>query len=170
MSGGEVRAFLGLGSNLGDRLMHLREAVRQIGATNGIRIERCAGVYESEPWGLSRQPDYLNTVVEAHTELRAPQLFACMKVIERNMGRLAAPRYHPRIIDIDILFHGADVLSTPELIVPHPALHQRRFVLLPMMELAPDFRHPTLGVTINDLYATCPDMGRVKRTAYAIAR
>jgi 2-amino-4-hydroxy-6-hydroxymethyldihydropteridine diphosphokinase len=135
-----VRAYIGLGSNLGDRLAYLQQAVDLLGGTDGVRILRSSRVYESEPVGGPPQPDYLNAVVEVETDLSAPDLLrACMSVEER-MKRTRAVRWGPRTIDLDVLTYGRERIEEPNppLVVPHPLMHERGFVLLPLAELDAD--------------------------------
>jgi 2-amino-4-hydroxy-6-hydroxymethyldihydropteridine diphosphokinase len=132
-----VRAFLALGSNLGDRLANLQRAVGLLGATEGIRVVRSSRVYETEPVGPP-QPDYLNAVVEVETT-RSPRglLEACLEV-ERAMGRVRRERWGPRVIDVDVLTYGREAVEEPGLVVPHPRMHERAFVLVPLLELEAD--------------------------------
>lgn len=136
-----VTAFVGLGSNLGDRLSSLQRAVKLLAGTDGIEILRSSRVYETEPVGPS-QPDYLNAVVEVATSL-GPRgtLKACLE-IERHMGRVRDERWGPRVIDLDLLTHGEDDIDEPDLIVPHPRMHERAFVLIPLLEIAADPKLP----------------------------
>ncbi len=159
-----LRCLLALGSNLGDRAAQLLEAVRRIGATDGFRMVASSSVYESEPWGYTPQGNFLNCVIDIRSTIPPEGMLAPLKRIERAMGRTHAPRNHPRIIDIDIVLAGAASVRTDEVTIPHPRMAQRRFVLLPLCELAPDMRHPVLGATMLELLAVCGDMGRVRRT------
>jgi 2-amino-4-hydroxy-6-hydroxymethyldihydropteridine diphosphokinase len=136
-----VAAFLGLGSNLGDRLANLQRAVDLLAAMDGIDVVRSSRVYETEPVGPP-QPDYLNAVVEVATSL-GPRgtLEACLEV-ERGMGRVRDERWGPRVIDVDLLAHGDDDIDEPDLIVPHPRMHERAFVLIPLLEVVSDPKLP----------------------------
>src|SRR6266542_2170675 len=135
--GTTVRAFLGLGSNLGDRLGALRAAVDLLAAVPGVRVVRSSRVYETEPVG-PRQPDYLNAVVEVATVLSPRELLdACLEV-ERRLGRVRRERWGPRTIDVDVLTYGDREVDEPGLEVPHPRMHERGFVLAPLLELAAD--------------------------------
>ncbi len=147
----EVLAYLGLGTNLGDRWTNLREALRLLPKGTELRVLRCSQVYESEPWGVADQPPFLNCAVEVATTLGPEALLAQCKEIEQRLGRLPGPRWGPRLIDLDILLYGTQVVSLPHLEIPHPRLHLRAFALLPLAELAPTVIHPPLGTSIDDL-------------------
>lgn len=165
MSAGDgIRCLLALGSNLGDRAAHLSDAVHRISGVDGFRMVAASSVYESEPWGYVPQGNFLNCVIEIRSTIPPAAMLEPLKAIEREMGRTEAPRNHPRIIDIDIAIAGSAVVRSDALTIPHPRMAQRRFVLLPLCELAPDMRHPVLGATMLELLAVCGDMGRVRRT------
>ena len=144
------RAFLSLGSNVGDREANLLEAIKRLEAT-GIHILRRSSIYETEPQDLPDQPWFLNLVVEVETELFPRMLLARIQAIELRMGRRRAVPKGPRPIDIDILLFGNSVIKTRELQVPHPRMSQRRFVLEPLAELAPDLLHPVLGPSVSEM-------------------
>jgi 2-amino-4-hydroxy-6-hydroxymethyldihydropteridine diphosphokinase len=132
----EVRAFLGLGSNLGDRLANLRRAVELLDATPEITVVRTSSVYETAPVGLP-QPDYLNAVAEVRTSLTARALLDAALEVERALGRVRAERWGPRTVDVDVLTYGDEHIEEPGLSVPHPRMHERAFVLIPLLELEP---------------------------------
>jgi 2-amino-4-hydroxy-6-hydroxymethyldihydropteridine diphosphokinase len=137
VSVGSVRAFLGLGSNLGDRLANLQEAVDRLGSVDGIQLVRTSRVYETAPLGPP-QPDYLNAVVEVKTTLSPRELLeACLKV-EAAMGRVRGARWGPRVSDVDVLIYDREDIDQPGLTVPHPRMHERAFVLVPLLELEAD--------------------------------
>ena len=159
-----IPAWLGLGSNLGDRAAMLREAVAAMRALPDVAVDRCSAVYETEPWGNSNQGPFLNCVVAVRTTLPPEQLLDALLAIERKMGRVRAERNGPRSIDIDILLYGMEVIDRPGCTIPHPALTERNFVLQPLRELAPTVTHPVHGVTIEELARRCPDTGIVAKT------
>lgn len=131
-------AYLGLGSNLGDRLANLQSAVELLAAQPGVKVVRSSRVYETDPVGGPPQTDYLNAVVEVETGLSPRELLdACMEV-ERLLGRIRNERWGPRIIDVDVLTYGEEEIDEPGLMVPHPRMHERGFVLVPLTELAAD--------------------------------
>jgi 2-amino-4-hydroxy-6-hydroxymethyldihydropteridine diphosphokinase len=144
------QAFLSLGSNLGDREAHLRQALERMEAA-GIRTLRESAIFETAPRDLPDQPWFLNVVVEVESELFPRLLLARLQAIELGMGRKRDVPKGPRSIDIDILFIGNFVIETRELQVPHPRLHERRFVLEPLAQLAPDLRHPVIGRTVREM-------------------
>jgi 2-amino-4-hydroxy-6-hydroxymethyldihydropteridine diphosphokinase len=143
-------AWLSLGSNVGDREANLREVVRRLEA-EGIHIRRESSLYETEPLDLRDQPWFLNSVVEVETELFPKQLLSCARKIEKALGRKRTVAKGPRTIDIDILLYGSFVIQTAELEIPHPRMSERRFVLEPLAELAPDLRHPVSRRTMREL-------------------
>ena len=138
------RVYLGLGSNLGNRQDNLEEAVRRL-EQEGVAPLQCSSIWETEPREILDQPWFLNMVVEAETRLLPRQLLACIQRIELAMGRRRIVAKGPRLIDIDILFYGRTVADAEDLVIPHPAIAERRFVLEPLAELAPDLRHPVSG-------------------------
>lgn len=150
-----MRAFVALGSNLGDRPANLRAASHALDALTHTKVTAQSAIHETtavlpaeDP---TPQPAYLNSVIELETELSAEGLHAELKAIETRLGRTSSTRWAPRVIDLDLLFVGDQVVSTPALTVPHPRLHERRFVLEPMVELAPEFQHPVLLRSMRQL-------------------
>jgi 2-amino-4-hydroxy-6-hydroxymethyldihydropteridine diphosphokinase len=150
--------YLGIGSNIGDREANLREAIDRMEAA-GVRVTRRSSLYETEPREVLDQPCFLNAALEAATELFPLQLLACIRNIERAMGRRRVTPKGPRNIDIDILYYGRSVIHTPELDTPHPGIAERCFVLEPLAEIAPDFRHPMNGKTAQEMLAALAPQG-----------
>lgn len=141
--------YLGLGANLGDRPANLLAAAAAL--VPQVRVLRLSAVYETEPWGYPDQPAFLNQVLEAETELPPLELLAYLKQIEVSLGRQPSFQYGPRLIDLDILLYGDQVVELPELAIPHPHLAERAFVLVPLAELAPNLRHPRSGITVLEM-------------------
>lgn len=148
--------FLLLGTNLGDRKKNLAIARNSIELMVGV-IKKASSIYETAAWGKSDQPDFLNQAVEVETELSPKQVLKEILDVEKNMGRVRTSKWSERLIDIDILLYNDLVINSNELIVPHPQLPSRRFALAPLSEIAPQFVHPLLYVTIKALLEQCPD-------------
>ncbi len=153
--------YLALGSNLGDRRANLASALERL-ATADLRIVRVSSIYETAPRDVLDQPWFLNQVVEVETSLFPRQLLARTQKIERALGRKRAQPKGPRVIDLDILLFGDAIINTPDLEVPHPRMLDRRFVLEPLAELAPDLRHPATGRSLRESLAGVTDQA-VKR-------
>ncbi len=141
--------YLSLGSNLGDRANNLLKAIEHLPPQVEVIIQ--SSVYETEPWGYSDQPTFLNQVVKARTSLEPIDLLALLKEIEVRMGRKESFRFGPRLIDLDILFYDDLILNTPDLMIPHPRITERAFVLIPLSEISPDLIHPERNKTIAEL-------------------
>ncbi len=141
--------YLSLGSNLGDRLGNLHRAINHLPPKVKNIIQ--SPVYETEPWGYSDQPMFLNQVIKANTALEPLELLEFLKGVEVLMGRQETFRFGPRLIDIDILFYDDLILNSPDLTIPHPRIAERAFVLIPLAELAPDLYHPVHRKTIQQL-------------------
>ncbi len=139
--------YLGLGSNLGDRRANLESAIRRL----DLKVTRASSLYETEPRDVPNQPWFLNQVIEIETDLFPRQLLLRIRKVERELGRKPSVPKGPRIIDIDILFWGSSTIRSEELEVPHPRLAERRFVLEPLAELIPDFRHPVTNQSVREM-------------------
>lgn len=145
--------YLALGSNLGNRLANLKQAVAALSPQMELKAK--SHVYETPPWGYQNQPKFLNQVIQVSTYLEPEPLLKHLKRLEVTLGRKASFRNGPRLIDIDILFYDNLVLDTPSLVIPHPRLHERGFVLLPLADIAPDFIHPVQKKSVRELLASC---------------
>jgi 2-amino-4-hydroxy-6-hydroxymethyldihydropteridine diphosphokinase len=142
--------YIGIGSNLGDREKNCSRSVDLL-EKNGIVIRQESSLYETIPWGLRDQPLFLNMVIKVETELKPQELLELLKNVEIEVGREKSSRWGPRIIDLDILLYDDIALNEETLTVPHPYLHKRDFVLIPLCEIAPDVRHPVLQLTMREL-------------------
>lgn len=154
------QVYIALGSNLGDRAANLAKA-REMLADN-IQVLKSSSIYQTAPWGYSEQDDFYNQVLECETELSPMRLLGRMKRIEKRMGRKKTFHNGPRLIDMDILFCNNLILETRRLVIPHPRMHERAFVLVPMAEIKPGFFHPVLGKTMVELLAKVDQEGVVK--------
>lgn len=144
--------YLGIGSNVGRRHLHIQKALRQLKAVPKTKVLKTSPLYETSPWGgITRQRPFVNGVVKLETELPMSALWARLQTIEKNEGRLRTKRWGPRTLDLDILFYGQSVCRKKSLRVPHPSLAERKFVLAPLSDVAPGFRHPVLGKTVQRL-------------------
>ncbi|MGH7540586.1 MAG: 2-amino-4-hydroxy-6-hydroxymethyldihydropteridine diphosphokinase [Gemmatimonadota bacterium] len=154
---------VGLGSNVGDRLAHLRFGVARLREV--LEGLRCSSVYATEPVGRTDQPGFLNACCVGYTRMLAPDLLARLGEIERAAGRLpGGPRWGPRELDLDILLYGAEIVEEPGLRIPHPRLAERAFALVPLREVAPTWRHPLRDATVEELAAQV-EVADVRRTA-----
>jgi len=153
--------FLGIGTNMGNRESNLEQAVEQIEEFIGpVRVS--SSIYETEPWGFKSPDKFLNIVVKAETELSPSGLLGRILMIESLLGRVRGPQhYSSRLIDIDILLYNEIIVEEKSLIVPHPQIQNRRFVLIPLCEIASDLIHPVLGKSFRELLEVCEDKGVV---------
>lgn len=149
-------AYLLLGSNEGDRIAWLQHATLLISERIGT-ISKQSALYQTAAWGLEEQPDFLNMALCVQTTLTATQLLQAANKIEAELGRQRTVKWGQRTLDIDILFYNQDIINTPELIVPHPRLEERRFALVPLHEIAPELKHPVSGKSIRILLEECND-------------
>ena len=146
------RVFIGIGSNEGDRLAHISKAIQALGSLIGTRVAQMAVIAETEPVGGPPQGPYLNTVVELDTTLAPRELLSALKAIEQQLGRKpGSQRWGPRPIDLDILLYDDQVLKTPTLVIPHPRMHERQFVLEPLAQISPNVVHPLLKQPVSAL-------------------
>lgn len=152
--------YLLLGANLGDRIAQFREATAQIRKRIGSVVRQSA-LYETAPWGVTNQPAFLNQVLVVETGLSPDDVLAQTQAIEQALGRVRHETWGARIIDLDILYYDGLIQQTATLVIPHPYLHQRRFTLVPLADVAPDLVHPVLGKTTLELLAECEDWGEV---------
>ena len=155
----ENNIFLSLGSNIGKREFHLREAVRRLQTISSLT--KISSIYETEPWGVKDLAPFLNLVCQVKSVLPPVDLLERIHEIERNMGRKRRQKCEARIIDIDIIFYGGIEIEEPGLTIPHPEYHKRRFVLQPVAEIAPDFSPPSSVKTIAEILSECSDTSQV---------
>ena len=156
--------FLQLGSNLGDRELLLKDAITEIEDRVGNILE-CSKVYESTPWRVEGQENYLNQILKVKTILLADDVLLTVLDIEKQLGRVRIEKWGERLIDIDIIFYNDSIIETPELCVPHKHLHERMFVLTPLHNIAPEMVHPKYNETIEELLKICKDTELVKEYA-----
>lgn len=159
-----VAVYLGLGSNLGERWENMARAVERL--AEEMSIERVSSSYETEPVGYLEQPCFLNAVLRAETNLMPRRLLDLIKAIETDLGRVPSFPNAPRPIDIDILFYGDEVIQLPDLVVPHPRIAERAFVLVPLAEIAAELVHPGTRRTVAEMLAEVPGREGVERSDY----
>lgn len=155
-----LAVYLSLGSNIGDRAAHFASAIAALNSS-GVHVLRQSSIYETEPVDFLEQDWFLNCVLEAETSQSPQQLLSTLQGFERTHGNKLIPK-GPRSLDIDILFYGSEIIRAPELEIPHPRLANRRFVLIPLAELAPALIHPVLRATIAELLAATSDRSQVR--------
>jgi 2-amino-4-hydroxy-6-hydroxymethyldihydropteridine diphosphokinase len=154
------QVYIGLGSNLGDRVGHMREAVKQLGSI--IHVVKVSRLYVAAPLGYVRHDAFINAVLHGTTILKPMELLEALQTIEKGMGRRPGVQYGPRPIDLDLLFYGAIQMETHVLTIPHPRITERAFVLKPLAEIAPNFMHPVLYYTVSQLLQDTDDADQVK--------
>ena len=152
-----ITAYIGIGSNLGDKISNCRYSIDRIGELPGCHVVACSSLFKTEPEGVTGQDWYVNCVVEATTTQRPDQILTGLLEIESSMGRIRKERWEARIIDLDLLLFGQEIIKSDNLVIPHPLMHKRRFVLEPLVQLAPDLVHPVLKITISQLLNQLPD-------------
>lgn len=148
--------YLLLGTNLGDREKNLQIAKEQLTA-HQLTIKKESAIYETAAWGIEDQPSFLNQVVIVDSDKNPERILIIINIIEGLMGRVRNEKWAQRLIDIDVLYYGDTVVDKPKLKIPHPEIQNRRFTLAPLVELAPDFRHPVNGKTQSEMFEQCPD-------------
>jgi len=158
----EKTVYLSLGSNVGDREKNLRAAIAALAGAH-VRVTRVSSFYETEPVDLREQPWFLNCVVEGTAEVPALELLHALRRIEARMGSKKLVSKGPRLLDMDILLYGDETIETPELQVPHPRMLSRKFVLVPLTEIAPNVKHPSWNGTAADMLTQTPDQSQVCR-------
>ncbi len=156
------KVYLLLGSNEGERTVWIRKALAILSESSGT-ISESSAMYETAAWGKSDQPDFLNMVVLLETTKSATAILHDIHEIESTLGRQRTIQWGQRTLDIDILFYNNDIINMPDLVIPHPYLHQRRFTLVPLVDIAPDYMHPVLGKAISQLLTDCPDKLEVRK-------
>jgi len=156
--------FLGLGSNIGDKLEYLQAALKGIESLHGTSLLRTSSIYATEPVGNKNQPEFLNLVAEIESNLSPQRLLAELKSIERDLGRRQTERWGPREIDIDILYYNSTITTEKDFQVPHGEVSKRRFVLVPLAEIAPQFQDPISKISLSELLQRCPDKSAVRKT------
>jgi 2-amino-4-hydroxy-6-hydroxymethyldihydropteridine diphosphokinase len=151
-----ISAYLSLGSNEGDRYQWLQKAINLLDADAG-RVVSVSEIYQTAAWGMEDQADFLNMCLHMQTSMSALQLLAAIRDIETRLGRQRTVKWGPRTLDIDILFFGTQVVHTDELVIPHPHMGERRFVLKPLNDIAAELKHPVTGEAVAGMLAHCPD-------------
>jgi 2-amino-4-hydroxy-6-hydroxymethyldihydropteridine diphosphokinase len=153
------RVFIAIGSNLGDKISNCRRAIDEIAGF--CEIVKVSSLYETEPVGNEDQPNFINSVAEIRTDLSPHELLAYLNRIEEKLGRVRSEKWGPRTIDLDIIFYGDQIIKDDNLIIPHPRAHLRRFVLEPICEIAPEFIHSEIKISVLELLKNLPDNKKV---------
>lgn len=156
------KVYLLLGSNMGNSRQQIAKAIKLIEKNIGI-AKRYSSIYQTAAWGNTHQPDFFNQVIVIETNKQAEETMQLILTIEEKMGRVRTTKNAPRIIDIDILFFNKEIINHSTIIIPHPQIQNRRFVLIPLHELSPTFKHPIIKKTIHQLLRVCPDKLAVKK-------
>ena len=157
-------AYIGFGSNIGDRLVHIQNAIYVLSKTEGITLQKISSIYKTDPVGYEAQAQFLNGVAAIQTSLSPLSLLHTLKDIETEIGRQHRIRWGPREIDLDILIYGDMCFQAEKLVIPHPEMHRRRFVLAPLVEIAPDAVHPVFQETVQTLLERLKDDTSVVKT------
>jgi 2-amino-4-hydroxy-6-hydroxymethyldihydropteridine diphosphokinase len=155
-----MEVFLALGTNLGDRLKNLIQAIQNL--NEFVQIEAKSSIYETPPWGVLDQPNFLNQIIQGITHKTPKDLLKSVKKIELSMGRVPSTRFGPRLIDIDILIYDDEIVETPDLVIPHPRLLERAFVLVPLAEIAPNLVIPGSEITASKALSLVGSSGITK--------
>ena len=159
--------YILLGTNIGDRLANLKTACAKISIDCGTIADR-SSIYETSPWGITDQPSFLNMVIKVETKCAPEKVLKLLLFIEKEMGRIRERKWGERLIDLDILYFNDEIIVKENLKIPHPELHNRRFTLIPLSDIAGDYRHPVFNVTNDQLLARCIDKGTVREVEDSI--
>jgi len=157
-----TNVYLSLGSNIGNRAQNIARGIAALGK-RGVRVTQESSLYETEPLEIKEQPWFLNSAIEVETELSSVRLMEVLLEIEREMGRERRVPKGPRLIDMDILLYGADIVREPRLEIPHPRMAERKFVLVPLAEIAAEVSHPVSMMTIAEMLEATPDQSEVRK-------